>query len=64
VEAARGANLLLHKVFVHHELPVVTGIRSAETVERAASYHTLSSEVGKIADEADVGALTHESGRF
>jgi ribonuclease Z len=57
VEAARGADLLLHEVFVHHDMPVVPGIRTAETVERAAGYHTLSSEVGKIAQEADVGAL-------
>lgn len=57
VEAARGADLLLHEVFVHREMPVVEGVRSAETVESVASYHTLSSEVGKIAAEAGVRAL-------
>ncbi len=61
VEAARGAELLVHEVFVHREMPVVAGLRSAETVANVASYHTLSSEVGKVAAEAGVGilALTH-----
>ena len=57
VEAARGADLLLHEVFVHHALPVVEGLRSAETVERVAGYHTLSDQVGKLAREAGVGCL-------
>ena len=37
------------------------GVRSAETVANVAAYHTLSSEVGKVAAEAGVGclALTH-----
>lgn len=61
IEAARGADLLVHEVFVHREMPVVPGVRSAETVANVASYHTLSSEVGKIAAEAGVAmlALTH-----
>jgi ribonuclease Z len=61
IEAARGADLLVHEVFVHRELPVTPGVRSAETVANVASYHTLSSEVGKVAAEAGVGclALTH-----
>lgn len=57
IEAARGADLLLHEVFVHREMPPLEGRRSAETVAAVASYHTLSSEVGKIAAEAGVGAL-------
>ena len=61
IEAARGADLLVHEVFVHRELPVTPGVRNAETVANVASYHTLSSEVGKVAAEAGVGclALTH-----
>ncbi len=61
VEAARGAELLVHEVFVHRDMPVVAGLRSAETVANVASYHTLSSEVGKVAAEAGVAclALTH-----
>lgn len=56
-EAARGADVLVHEVFVHRELPVVEGLRSAETVENVAAYHTLSSQVGKVAAEAGVGCL-------
>ena len=57
VEAARGANVLVHEVFVHREMPVIPGRRSAETVANVAAYHTLSSEVGKVAGEAGVGCL-------
>ncbi|WP_193367589.1 MBL fold metallo-hydrolase [Pelagibius marinus] len=57
VAAARGADLLVHEVFIHREMPVIPGVRSAETVASVASYHTLSDEVGKIAAEAGVKAL-------
>ena len=57
IEAARGAELLVHEVFVHRDLPVVEGLRTRETVYNVAAYHTLSSEVGKIATEAEVGCL-------
>jgi ribonuclease Z len=57
IEAARGAELLVHEVFVHREMPVVAGVRSAQTVANVAGYHTLSDEVGKIAAEAGVKAL-------
>lgn len=57
LEAARGADVLVHEVFVHGEMPVVPGRRSAETLTNVAAYHTLSSEVGKIAREAGVGCL-------
>jgi ribonuclease Z len=57
IAAARGADLLVHEVFVHREMPVVPGVRSAETVANVAGYHTLSSEVGKIAAAAGVKAL-------
>lgn len=61
VEAAEGADLLLHEVFVHHAMKVVEGVRSQETIDRVASYHTLSSDVGKVAAKAGVKwlALTH-----
>lgn len=61
IEAARGADLLLHEVFVHHEMKPVEGVRSAETIDRVASYHTLSSDVGKLAAKAEAKwlALTH-----
>ena len=57
IAAASGADLLVHEVFIHREMPVLPGVRSAETVARVAGYHTLSSEVGKIASEADAKAL-------
>ncbi len=57
IAAARGADILVHEVFVHREMPVVEGVRSAETVANVAGYHTLSSEVGRIAAEAGVGCL-------
>lgn len=60
-EAARGADLLLHEVFVHRDMGEGQGGRTAETIEPVASYHTLSSEVGKVAAKAGVKwlALTH-----
>ena len=60
-EAARGADLLLHEVFVHREMQPIEGRRTAETIERVASYHTLSSDVGKVAARAGAKwlALTH-----
>ena len=57
VEAARGADLLLHEVFVHRDIPAVDGVRTEAGRAAVASYHTCSSEVGKIAAEAGVGAL-------
>ena len=60
-EAAQGADLLLHEVFVHREMQPIEGRRTAETIEQVASYHTLSSDVGKVAAKANVKwlALTH-----
>ena len=55
--AAEGADLLLNEVFVHREMPVVEGVRSAETVANVAGYHTASHEVGKLAAEDGVKAL-------
>jgi ribonuclease Z len=61
VESARDADLLLHEVFIHHAMEVEEGVRSAETIDRVASYHTLSSDVGKVAAKAGAKwlALTH-----
>jgi len=61
IEAASGADLLLHEVFVHREMRVEDGVRTAETIEQVASYHTLSSDVGKVATKAGARwlALTH-----
>lgn len=57
IEAARGADCLLHEVFIRREMPVIEGVRTAEGRDAVASYHTLSTEVGRIAAEADVGCL-------
>ncbi|UCH74328.1 MAG: MBL fold metallo-hydrolase [Rhodospirillales bacterium] len=61
IEAARDADLLLHEVFVHREMRIVEGVRTAETIEQVASYHTLSSDVGKVAAKAGAKwlVLTH-----
>ncbi len=61
VEAARDADLLLHEVFVHRDIKAEDGVRTAETIERVASYHTLSSDVGKVAARAGARwlVLTH-----
>jgi len=60
-EAARDADLLLHEVFVHRDMPPAGGLRTEETLENVASYHTLSSDVGKVAARAGAKwlALTH-----
>lgn len=57
VEAARGADCLVHEVFILREMPVVPGVRSEETRDAVAGYHTLSTEVGRVAAEAGVGVL-------
>lgn len=61
IEAGRGADLLVHEVFIHREMPPIPGRRSAETVSAVASYHTLSTEVGAVARDmgAKALALTH-----
>ncbi len=56
-QAARGADLLLHEVFIHAEMPVTGAGRTKAGIERVASYHTVSGEVGKLASEAGVGCL-------
>lgn len=59
--AARDADMLVNEVFVHRDLPVIEGVRTMGSIENVASYHTLSSEVGKLAAEAGVKilVLTH-----
>jgi len=61
IRAAQGVDMLLHEVFIHREMPVVEGVRTAETVANVGAYHTMSDVVGRVAREANVGslALTH-----
>ncbi len=54
--AAQNADLLVHEVFVHGTMEV-SGTRSAQGLEAVKSYHTLSSEVGKVASAANAQAL-------
>lgn len=55
--AARGADLLVHEVFIHRDLAVADGRRTQAGIDRVASYHTVSTEVGKLATEAGIGCL-------
>jgi ribonuclease Z len=57
IEASRGADALVHECFIHRDMPVKPGIRTAEGIAAVASYHTLSAEVGKVAREAGVKCL-------
>jgi len=57
IEAAKGADVLVHECFIHGVMRPVPGIRSEEGLRNVASYHTLSSEVGKVAAAAGVRCL-------
>lgn len=61
IAAGRGADLLVHEVFIHRENPPIPGRRTPETVAAVASYHTLSTQVGGVARAmgAKALALTH-----
>ena len=56
IDAARGADVLVHECFIHHEMKAGDG-RTEEGIRNVASYHTLSSEVGKVASEARAKCL-------
>ncbi|WP_291297806.1 MBL fold metallo-hydrolase [Elioraea sp.] len=57
IAAARGADLLLHEVFIRREMRPDAAHRPQETIDAVAAYHTLSTEVGRVAAEADVAML-------
>lgn len=57
IEAARGADILVHECFIHDGLPPDEGNRTSEGVGNVALYHTLSNEVGKVAAQAGVRCL-------
>lgn len=57
VDAARGAEVLVHECFIHGAMKPLAGVRTAEGLRNVAAYHTLSSEVGKIAAASGVGCL-------
>ncbi len=56
IEASRGADVLVQDCFIHREMRPAPG-RTAEGLRNVASYHALSSEVGRIAAQAGVRCL-------
>jgi ribonuclease Z len=56
VRWAAGVDLLVHECFIHREM-TPSGTRSAKTLQNVAAYHTLSSEVGKVASRAGARML-------
>lgn len=56
VEGARDADVLVHECFIHGTMRA-TGNRSVSGVRNVAGYHTLSSEVGKVATRAGARCL-------
>jgi ribonuclease Z len=49
---ARDADLLVHECFIHGAMVARRGGRIDQGLENVAAYHTLSSEVGKVAGQA------------
>ena len=56
IQAAKDADALVHECFIHREMLALPG-RSPETLANVASYHTLSTEVGKVAGQAHAACL-------
>jgi ribonuclease Z len=52
IKWAKDTDLLVHEVFVHREMAERRVMRSPEGLANVAAYHTLSSDVGKVASEA------------
>jgi len=57
VEAARGADLLVHECFIHGAMKPEPGVRTQEGIANVARYHTASTDVGEIAARAGVRCL-------
>ena len=57
VRAARGVDLLVHECFIHQAMLARRGGLSDQGLANVAAYHTLSSEVGKVASRAGAGML-------
>ena len=60
-QAAQGCSLLVCEVFISSQMPVVAGVRSAETVASVQSYHMTPEVVAGLAQRsgAKALALTH-----
>ena len=57
IARARDVDLLVHECFIHREMVARQGGRVDQGLENVAAYHTLSSEVGKVASRAGARAL-------
>ncbi|HEX6111568.1 MAG TPA: MBL fold metallo-hydrolase, partial [Geminicoccaceae bacterium] len=57
IARARDVDLLVHECFIHREMVTRRGGRVDQGLENVAAYHTLSSEVGKVASRAGARAL-------
>lgn len=57
IAAARASDALIHECFIHREMLLLPGVRTAETLANVAAYHTLSTEVGKVAAQAGIRCL-------
>jgi ribonuclease Z len=57
IEASKEADVLVHECFIHSVMKPVPGIRTEQGIRNVASYHTLASEVGKVAAEAGAKCL-------
>ena len=55
IKAARGVDLLVHECFIHREMQ--GRMRTEQGLANVAAYHTLSSDVGKVASRAGAGLL-------
>ena len=50
-------DLLVHECFIHQEMLARRGGRAGQGLANVAAYHTLSSEVGKVASRAGAKLL-------
>jgi ribonuclease Z len=57
VRRAAGVDLLVHECFIHEAMRARRGGRIDQGLENVAAYHTLSSEVGKVASRAGAAML-------
>jgi ribonuclease Z len=57
VRWSKGVDLLVHECFIHQEMLARRGRRCDRGLENVAAYHTLSSEVGKVAARAGARTL-------
>jgi ribonuclease Z len=56
IDAAKDVDLLVHECFIHREMRPGR-MRSEQGLANVAAYHTLSSDVGKVAARAGAGML-------